>query len=242
MKLVGATNWFVRGPFMLEGLLCGAAGSLAAIVLSLAEEGVTPRDLGHIETTSDVRALALLHDGADPAPRQARRRRARLGARRSAASSRLGLGRQRVAAAEHRSPLEGLERRHVPARASRPGGRSCCRARRRGSRRPRRIELALAGSSPTGRAWRGRARRNTDVEQLAPVVERLQDVERRGTSTASTQASLMRACGGRRLDARGRRRLRRDRLLEDRVLVVAGFLERLDVCLGDEVRVAAHCT
>ena len=23
MKLVGATNWFVRGPFMLEGLLCG---------------------------------------------------------------------------------------------------------------------------------------------------------------------------------------------------------------------------
>ena len=23
MKLVGATNWFVRGPFMLEGLICG---------------------------------------------------------------------------------------------------------------------------------------------------------------------------------------------------------------------------
>ena len=26
MKLVGATNWFVRGPFMLEGLLCGGIG------------------------------------------------------------------------------------------------------------------------------------------------------------------------------------------------------------------------
>ena len=26
MKLVGATNWFVRGPFMLEGLLCGLVG------------------------------------------------------------------------------------------------------------------------------------------------------------------------------------------------------------------------
>ena len=26
MKLVGATNWFVRGPFMLEGLFCGLAG------------------------------------------------------------------------------------------------------------------------------------------------------------------------------------------------------------------------
>ena len=23
MKLVGATNWFVRGPFMIEGLICG---------------------------------------------------------------------------------------------------------------------------------------------------------------------------------------------------------------------------
>jgi cell division transport system permease protein len=33
MKLVGATNWFIRGPFMLEGLLCGLFGSLLAVVL-----------------------------------------------------------------------------------------------------------------------------------------------------------------------------------------------------------------
>jgi len=33
MKLVGATNWFVRAPFMIEGLLCGLAGSVLAIVL-----------------------------------------------------------------------------------------------------------------------------------------------------------------------------------------------------------------
>jgi cell division transport system permease protein len=33
MKLVGATNWFVRGPFMVEGLLCGLLGSFAAVVL-----------------------------------------------------------------------------------------------------------------------------------------------------------------------------------------------------------------
>jgi cell division transport system permease protein len=33
MKLVGATNWFVRGPFMVEGFLCGLMGSLAAILL-----------------------------------------------------------------------------------------------------------------------------------------------------------------------------------------------------------------
>ncbi|HEY3922898.1 MAG TPA: permease-like cell division protein FtsX [Gaiellaceae bacterium] len=31
MKLVGATNWFVRGPFMIEGLLCGGAGALLAV-------------------------------------------------------------------------------------------------------------------------------------------------------------------------------------------------------------------
>jgi cell division transport system permease protein len=33
MKLVGATNWFVRGPFMIEGVLCGLAGAVAAIIL-----------------------------------------------------------------------------------------------------------------------------------------------------------------------------------------------------------------
>jgi cell division transport system permease protein len=33
MKLVGATNWFVRAPFMIEGLLCGLAGSALAILL-----------------------------------------------------------------------------------------------------------------------------------------------------------------------------------------------------------------
>ncbi len=30
MKLVGATNWFVLGPFMLEGVFCGLAGSILA--------------------------------------------------------------------------------------------------------------------------------------------------------------------------------------------------------------------
>ncbi len=32
MKLVGATNWFIRVPFMLEGLVQGMLGALAAIV------------------------------------------------------------------------------------------------------------------------------------------------------------------------------------------------------------------
>jgi cell division transport system permease protein len=33
MKLVGATNWFVRLPFMLEGVVAGVAGAVIALVL-----------------------------------------------------------------------------------------------------------------------------------------------------------------------------------------------------------------
>jgi len=33
MKLVGASNWFVRGPFMLEGVITGFFGALLAVIL-----------------------------------------------------------------------------------------------------------------------------------------------------------------------------------------------------------------
>ncbi|MER3408554.1 MAG: hypothetical protein C4306_00250 [Thermoleophilia bacterium] len=60
MKLVGATNWFVRGPFMIEGLICGLVGSLAAVLLLfLGRELVLPA-LPHLDSgTSDVRALSF---------------------------------------------------------------------------------------------------------------------------------------------------------------------------------------
>ncbi|HUQ21457.1 MAG TPA: permease-like cell division protein FtsX [Gaiellaceae bacterium] len=61
MKLVGATNWFVRGPFMLEGLICGLLGSLVAILLLLVgKELALPAILGRIESSSDVEALSFL--------------------------------------------------------------------------------------------------------------------------------------------------------------------------------------
>ena len=54
MKLVGATNWFVRGPFMLEGLLCGCIGSLCAVVLLLLGKLIVlPELLKHTESLSD---------------------------------------------------------------------------------------------------------------------------------------------------------------------------------------------
>jgi cell division transport system permease protein len=58
MKLVGATNWFIRGPFMLEGLICGLGGAvLAVILLILGKELALGAILPHIGGGSDVHAL-----------------------------------------------------------------------------------------------------------------------------------------------------------------------------------------
>ncbi|HST14545.1 MAG TPA: permease-like cell division protein FtsX [Gaiellaceae bacterium] len=60
MKLVGATNWFVRGPFMLEGLICGIAGALLAIFfLVLGKAIALPAILPHLSGDADVHAMAF---------------------------------------------------------------------------------------------------------------------------------------------------------------------------------------
>jgi len=60
MKLVGATNWFVRGPFMLEGVLTGLAGSLAAVILLfLGREVAIPKIFWQVQDDADVKALAF---------------------------------------------------------------------------------------------------------------------------------------------------------------------------------------
>jgi cell division transport system permease protein len=61
MKLVGATNWFVRGPFMVEGLLCGLAGAVLAIFfLILGKEIALPAILHNaLSSDPDVHALAF---------------------------------------------------------------------------------------------------------------------------------------------------------------------------------------
>jgi cell division transport system permease protein len=60
MKLVGATNWFVRGPFMLEGLICGVLGSIAAILLLLIGKAVVlERITNHFDAGAGVQSWSF---------------------------------------------------------------------------------------------------------------------------------------------------------------------------------------
>jgi cell division transport system permease protein len=57
MKLVGASNWFVRGPFMIEGLITGLVGSAAAVLLLFLAKEVA---VGRIDLDEDgVGAIAF---------------------------------------------------------------------------------------------------------------------------------------------------------------------------------------
>ncbi len=56
MKLVGATNWFVRGPFVLEGLIVGFFGAIAAVILLiLGKELLLP--VINVASSSEVHPL-----------------------------------------------------------------------------------------------------------------------------------------------------------------------------------------
>jgi cell division transport system permease protein len=62
MKLVGASNWFIRGPFMLEGVICGLIGAIAAVILLvLAKQFALPIIEGRSSTfrEDDVHALSF---------------------------------------------------------------------------------------------------------------------------------------------------------------------------------------
>ena len=59
MKLVGATNWFIRWPFVIEGVIVGLmAGAIAALMLLLAKETL-------VDPLSDRFALLAAPDTID---------------------------------------------------------------------------------------------------------------------------------------------------------------------------------
>ena len=60
MKLVGATDWFIRWPFVIEGVMLGALGGLTAIVLLLiAKVALIDPLLGAIRVIADANAIAF---------------------------------------------------------------------------------------------------------------------------------------------------------------------------------------
>jgi cell division transport system permease protein len=64
MKLVGATEWFVRGPFVIEGVMTGLiAAAIALALLVIAYPPVVDRfksDIGFIPLSYDPAFIAIL--------------------------------------------------------------------------------------------------------------------------------------------------------------------------------------
>ena len=80
MKLVGATDWFIRWPFVIEGVIVGALGGIAGVAAARRRQGLARRPAGE-----GLRAdRGARHDELRPADRRA----ARVGDRRSPRSAR----------------------------------------------------------------------------------------------------------------------------------------------------------
>ncbi len=60
MQLVGATNWFIRWPFMVEGLICGfIGGAIAVAVLFLGKEAVVDPLADSVNLISGEQTIAF---------------------------------------------------------------------------------------------------------------------------------------------------------------------------------------
>jgi cell division transport system permease protein len=59
MRLVGATDGFIRRPFIVEGLMAGVAGAILALVLTFATQAVLSRSLFPLEWLPDLWILGI---------------------------------------------------------------------------------------------------------------------------------------------------------------------------------------
>ena len=133
MKLVGATDWFIRWPFVLEGVIVGALGGLLAILLLVVAKiaVVDPLAAG---LRADRRAGHDRLPAADRDPAAAagdRGLRARLRPQPAEVPPRLAT---RTATSSRRSPARAAAR---STRAAMPAASSPAAARSSSSRPPR---------------------------------------------------------------------------------------------------------
>src|SRR4051794_38651679 len=63
MKLVGATNWFIRGPFMIEGLIVGLGGALIAVLVLLLAKVTVVNALPNALSAPGVHAMTFWLNG-----------------------------------------------------------------------------------------------------------------------------------------------------------------------------------
>ena len=95
MKLVGATNWFIRWPFVIEGIICGLVGAVLSVVLLWAVKvGVVDNWIQDADSAAHARRGDHHRlPGAGPDPDRLRRPRGRARQRHHAAPLPQGLSR-----------------------------------------------------------------------------------------------------------------------------------------------------